>query len=107
MNVEMLQKKLKELETQSMPQRTVSEFTQLSEFIDRALADASNLTGDQKIQALIKVLFNMRDFMKTSLTQDSYRKFLVAEINNALNHKEPEIVNNIETPKKSLDLGQE
>lgn len=108
MNIEMLQRKIKTLEGQNMPKQSVAEFTQLVGFIDRALNEAMKQDAGEKVNTLFNALFSMRDFMKTSLSQDGYRQLLLAEINAALNYVEPEVEpEDTLEPKKSLDLEQE
>lgn len=101
----MLQKKLAALESQNMRQNTVSEFTQLISFIDRSLTEALKLDGGEKIATLSNALFNIRDFMRTSLSQDGYRQILIAEVRTALNHVEPEAQEETaQALKKKLEL---
>ena len=47
--------------------RIVGEYRKLINFIDGAVSQAFNLTGDERAQFLVKNLLNMRDFLSSEV----------------------------------------
>ena len=98
MNVDMLQKKLLELQAANLPDELIREFTQLTQFITTTINSSSKKDTLERLETLTSSLLSLRDYMQTTMLQDSYRKFLISEVTSAINHVDP--------PEEAEELSQ-
>ena len=92
MNTDMLQKKLSDINSTNLSEDLVKEFNQLSAFIEASMGAMIKLDGPEKAKSSLDTLIKLRDYMQSAVTQDGYRRFLLSEINDALNYEPPEVL---------------
>ena len=94
MNIEEVEKKLKAIETTNLHDSIVTEFNQLLGFIDSSLSEVAKKDLAEKSQLLTSAIMSIRDYMQKALSQDAYRKFILAEI---------DIASKIEVPVQAAE----
>jgi len=81
-------KELKEnVEKLGMPtinEEGITHFRQLTSYIDSSLADAFKKDGDEKVQALVIHLLNIRDYLVRVTGSNGLRQVLMTEVINTI-----------------------
>ncbi len=85
---------LKEQYGKVSPTETVVQWQKMSQFIDAGLSRALSKEGEEKVGTLVTTLMNLRDFMTSSVLDNSFKARLLSEIQQAeQEHDEQEQAN--------------
>ena len=67
---------------------SITHFKQLISYIDSALASAYTKEGDEKVQALLTHILNIRDYLTKVIGSNGLRQVLMSEVLNMINQIE-------------------
>ena len=82
--MEDLKKQLSAVLAQNTNDTVIADFKKLTVFIDSAIAQSFRLVGDERANALVSNLLNMRDYMATAIVVEQTKRAMEAQVNNAM-----------------------
>tara|TARA_Y100001973_G_scaffold100066_1_gene160407 strand:+ start:179 stop:505 length:327 start_codon:yes stop_codon:yes gene_type:complete len=94
---------LKEQYSQVSSTETLVQWQKMSQFIDAGISRALAKEGEEKVSVLVTTLMNLRDFMTSSVLDNSFKARLLSEIQQA----EQEHDSQEESNQQQLDFDQE
>jgi len=104
--MEDLKKQLSDAVTQTTNDTVIADFKKLTVFIDNAIAQSFRLSGDERANALIANLLNMRDYMSTAIVVEQTKRALEIKVNNTIdNFFNPPVA--IKKKEESLEATQQ
>lgn len=74
---------IKDQYSQVAPTETIVQWQKMAQFIDAGLARALSKEEEEKVTTLVTTLMNLRDFMTSSVLDNSFKARLLSEINQA------------------------
>ena len=74
---------IKEQYQQTVPTSQLQQMQKMAQFIDAGLSRALTREGEEKLNTLVTTLMNLRDFMTSSVLDNSFKARLLAEIQQA------------------------
>ena len=72
--------RLKEQNSQAVETETLVQFQKMKQFIDSGLSRSLSLDGEDKVSTLAATLLNLRDFMTSTILDNSFKAKLLSEI---------------------------
>jgi len=104
--MEDLKKQLSDAVTQTTNDTVVADFKKLTAFIDNTIAQSFRLSGDERANALVANLLNMRDYMSTAIVVEQTRRAMEIKVNNTIdNFFNPPVA--IKKKEESLEATQQ
>ena len=104
--MEDLKKQLSAAVTQTTNDTVVADFKKLTAFIDNTIAQSFRLSGDERANALVANLLNMRDYMSTAIVVEQTKRALEIKVNNTIdNFFNPPVA--IKKKEESLEATQQ
>jgi len=72
--------RLKEQNNQTVKTETLVQFQKMKQFIDAGLTRSLSLDGEDKVGTLSTTLLNLRDFMTSTILDNSFKARILSEI---------------------------